>query len=53
MDGNIMPAKVDELLINAIVITVLFATILAFGYKRRCNVYDSRQDGNYLYDGAQ
>ena len=30
MDGNIMPAKVDELLINAIVITVLFATIFAF-----------------------
>ena len=30
MDGNIMPAKVDKLLINAIVITVLFATIFAF-----------------------
>ncbi len=30
MEGTIMPAKVDELLINAIVITVLFATIFAF-----------------------
>ncbi len=30
MDGKIMPAKVDELLINAIIITVLFATIFAF-----------------------
>jgi len=30
MEGNIMPAKVDELLVNAIVITVVFATIFAF-----------------------
>jgi len=30
MEGSIMPAKVDELLVNAIVITVVFATIFAF-----------------------
>ena len=30
MEGDILPSKVDELLINAIVITVLFATIFAF-----------------------
>lgn len=30
MEGSIVPPRVDELLINAIVITVLFATIFAF-----------------------
>jgi len=30
MEGSIMPPKIDELLINAIVITVIFATIFAF-----------------------
>jgi len=30
MEGSIVPAKVDELLINAIIITVIFATIFAF-----------------------
>jgi drug/metabolite transporter (DMT)-like permease len=30
MEGSIVPPKVDELLINAIVITVIFATIFAF-----------------------
>ena len=30
MEGSILPSNVDELLINAIVITVIFATIFAF-----------------------
>jgi drug/metabolite transporter (DMT)-like permease len=30
MEGSIVPPKVDELLINAIIITVIFATIFAF-----------------------
>lgn len=30
MDGSIIPSKVDSVLINAIIITVIFATIFAF-----------------------
>ncbi len=30
MEGSIVPVKIDELLINAIIITVIFATIFAF-----------------------